>query len=99
MGNIYGEEFRLKIWDYGMPNISRHTLAVRIFDSISITKTHNRILKLNLYNRVMCRERFMILELTFYKVMIEVQIPLYKTNGVVFPRLCNFLHGEHTEVA
>ena len=38
--------------------LSKHTLVVGIFDSINTTKTHNRILKVNLYNRVTCQEHF-----------------------------------------
>ena len=58
-------------------------MAVGIFDSISTTKTHNRALEVNLYNRVACRERFMIPVPTFYKPMIEVQMRLYKSDGVI----------------
>ena len=56
-------------------------MAVGIFDSISATKTHNRVLEVNLYNRVTCRERFMI-PFAHVHSMIEVHMHLYKTNGV-----------------
>ena len=71
--------------------INRHTLAVGIFDSISTTKTHNRVLEVNLYNRVACQQRFVIPLPTFYKPMIEVQMRLYKTDGVIPPCLVYFL--------
>ena len=71
--------------------VSRHTLAVGIFDSISTTKTHNRVLEVNLYNRIACRQRFVIPLPTFYKPMIEVQMRLYKTDGVIPSHLCYFL--------
>ena len=58
-------------------------MAVGIFDSISTTKTHNRVLEVNLYNCVTCRERFMIPLPTFYNPMIEVQMRLYKSHGVI----------------
>jgi len=48
-------------------------LAVGIYDCISTTKTHNRVLEVNLYKRVVC--------------MIEVQMLLYKTD-VIPPWLC-----------
>ena len=71
-------------------------MAVGIFDNISTTKTHNRILEVKLYNRVACQERFVIPLPTFYKPMIEVQMHLYKTDGVIpLPLL---LFGEYTEV-
>ena len=65
-------------------------MAVGIFDSITTTKTktHNRILEVNLYNHVACQERFVTLQPMFYK---PIQIPLHKTDGVVSTRLCNFL--------
>ena len=66
-------------------------MAVGIFDSISTTKTHNRILEVNLYNRVACRQRFVIPLPTFYKPMIEVQKRSYKSDGVIASRLCYFL--------
>ena len=66
-------------------------MAVGIFDSISTTKTHNRVLEVNLYNRVACRQRFVIPLPTFYKPMIEVQMRLYKTDSVISSRLCYFL--------
>jgi len=66
-------------------------LAVGIFDIISTTKTHNRILEVNLYNCVACRQRFVIPLPTFYKPMIEVQMCLYKTDGVILHCLCYFL--------
>ena len=66
-------------------------MAVGIFDSISTTKTHNRVLEVNLYNCVACRERFVIPLPTFYKPMIKVQMCLYKTDGVNPPSLCYFL--------
>jgi len=66
-------------------------LTVGIFDSISTTKTHNRVLEVNLYNRVACQQRFVIPLSTFYKPMIEVQMRLYKTDGVILPRVCYFL--------
>ena len=66
-------------------------MAAGISDSISTTKTHNRILEANLYNRVACQEHFVIPLPTFYKPMIEGQMPLYKTDGVVPTRICNFL--------
>jgi len=58
-------------------------LTVGIFDSISTIKTHYRVLEVNLYNRVACRQRFV--------TMIEVQMHLYKTDGVIPSRLCHFL--------
>ena len=39
----------------------------------------------------MCQERFVIPLPTFYKPMIKVQMPLYKTDGVVPTCRCNFL--------
>ena len=36
-------------------------------------------------------QRFVILQPTLYNPMIEIQIPLYKNDGVVFTSLCNFL--------
>ena len=67
-------------------------MAVGIFYSTSTTKSDNNILEVNLDNHAMCRERFMILATTFfYKYMVKVQILLYKTDGVAFPCLCNFL--------
>ena len=66
-------------------------MAVGIFDSISTIKTHNLVLEVNPYNRVACQERFVILKSTFYKPMIEIQMPLYKNDGVVPTSLCNFL--------
>ena len=66
-------------------------MAVGIFDSISTTKTHNRVLEVNLYNRVACRERFVISLPTFYKAMIKVQMRLYKSDGVIPSDLCYFL--------
>ena len=55
------------------------------FDSISITKTHNRILEENLDNHATCQEHFVMLQSMFYKPINKVQIPLYKTNIVWFP--------------
>ena len=49
-------------------------MAVRIFDSISRTKTHNHVLEANLYNCVACQELFVIPLPMFYKPMIEVII-------------------------
>ena len=49
-------------------------MAVGIFDSISTTKTHNRALEVK---RVAFYD-------TFYTPMIEVQMRLYKTNGVIY---------------
>ena len=66
-------------------------MAAGIFDSISTTKTHNCILEVNLYNRVAYQEHFVIPLHTFYKPMIEVQIHLYKTDGVIPSCLCYFL--------
>ena len=68
-------------------------MAVGIYDSISTTKNHNRVLEMNLcvYNCVACRERFVIPLPTFYKPIIEVQMPLYKTDGVVLTHLYTFL--------
>jgi len=43
----------------------------------------NRVFEMNLYNRVACRKRFVIPLPTFYKPMIEVQMRLYKTDGVM----------------
>ena len=62
-------------------------MAVGIFDSINTTKTHNRVFEMNLYNRVACRKRFVIPLPTFYKPIIEVQMRLYKTDGVIPSRL------------
>ena len=77
-----------------------------MFDSISTTKTDNRVLEVNLYNCVACRECFVIplptfykpmmptfykpMTPTFYKPMIKVQMPLYKTDGAVLTRLCTW---------
>ena len=58
-------------------------MAVGIFDSISTTKTHNRVFEVNLYNRVACQQRFVIPLPTFYKPMIEVQMRLYKSDGAI----------------
>ena len=49
----------------------------------STTKIHNRILEVNLYNRVACQERFVIPLPTFYKPVIEIQMRLYKTDCVI----------------
>ena len=38
--------------------VSRHTLAVGIFDSSNTTKIHNHVLEANLYKRAKCQERF-----------------------------------------
>ena len=46
--------------------ISRHTLAVEIFDSISTTRTHNYILEANLYNCAMCWEYFVVPQPMFW---------------------------------
>ena len=62
-------------------------MAVGIFDSINTTKTHNRVFEMNLNNRVACRKRFVIPLPTFYKPMIEVQMRLYKNDGVIPSRL------------
>ena len=72
-------------------------IALGIFDSISTTKTHNRILEVNIDNCVACRERFVIPLSTFYKPMIKVQMCLYKTDGV-FSSCLLLLFGEYTEV-
>ena len=69
-------------------------MAVGIFDSIGTTKTHNRALEVNLYNRIACRERFMIPLPTFYKPMIEVQMCLYKSDGVIHSCFNYFLVSE-----
>ena len=66
-------------------------MAVGIIDSISTTKTDNRILEVNLYNRVACRQHFVIPLPTFYIPMIKVQMRLYKTDCVIPSRLCYFL--------
>ena len=58
-------------------------MLVGIFDSISTTKTHNRILEVNLDNHATLRDCFVSLQPMFYKPMIKVQMPLYKTDGVV----------------
>ena len=42
------------------------TWAVGIFDSISTTKTHNRALEVNLYNRVYSMSR------TFYDTIAHI---------------------------
>ena len=56
--------------------------------------------KPTIYNRVACQERFAILLPTFYhsKPMIEVQMRLYKTDGVNPPCLCYFLVSIYTDV-
>ena len=46
---------------------------------------------MNLYNLVAYQERFMIPLPTFYKPMIEVQMRLYKSDGVIHSCLCYFL--------
>jgi len=46
---------------------------------------------MNLYNGVAYRERFMIPLPTFYKPMIEVQVRLYKSDGVIHFHLSYFL--------
>ena len=60
-------------------------MAVGIFDSINTTNSHNRVLEANFYSCVACRERFVMPQPTgaSYKPMIKVQMPLYKTDGVV----------------
>ena len=86
--------FILKVSKYLMFTntiVSIRTLAERVFVSINATKTHNHVLEMNLYNRVTCRECFVIPQPTFKKPMINVQIPLFKTDGMIFARLCNFL--------
>ena len=71
-------------------------MAVGRFDSISKTKTYNRILEVNLYNRVAYREPFVMPLPMFYKPMIEFQMRLYKTDGVIPSPL--LLFGEYAEV-
>ena len=46
-------------------------------------KTHNHILEANVQNHATCQDSFVILQPMFYKPMIEAQMPLYKTDGVV----------------
>ena len=65
-------------------------MAVGIFDTIITTKTHNHHLEVNLYNHVVRRECFVIPLSTSYKPMIEVQMRLYKIDGVIPSCLCYF---------
>ena len=68
-------------------------MAIEIFDSTNTTKTQNHVLEANLYKHI-CRERLVIPQPTFYKPMIKVQIPLYKTGDVVSIRLCNYSEAQ-----
>ena len=69
--------------------VSRHTSPVGIFDSMRATKTHNCVLEGNQDNHATCWEHFVIPQPTFYKPIIEVQMPLHKTDGCPQARAYN----------